>query len=57
LSHSLFCFVLLVGFFSCIVLLLSLGQKAQQIMCGAIGLGQQTYLPNLFRTFNMHFIL
>ncbi len=55
LSHSLFCFVLLVGLFYIFVLFLGLGQKAQQVVCGATSLGQQTYLPNLLGTFNMHF--
>jgi positive regulator of sigma E activity len=50
-------FVLLVGFFLIFVLFLSLGQEAQQIMCGATSLGQQAYLLNLLETFNMHLIL
>jgi hypothetical protein len=50
----LFCWLVLKKIF---VLFLGLGQEAQQVMCGAIGLGQQTYLPNLLMTFNMYIIL
>ncbi len=51
------CFVLLARFFLIFVLLSGLGQEAQQVMCGAIGLGQQAYLSNLLKIFSMHLIL
>ncbi len=48
------CFVLLASFFLIFVLLLGLGQEAQQVMWGAIGLQQQAYLPNFLKIFSMH---
>jgi hypothetical protein len=50
-------FVLLVGFCVIFVLLLGLGQEAQQVMCEATSLGHQACLPKPFKTFNMHLTL